>query len=77
MARERGVEYRERLVEICEVVKGPVSAECLARDVPGITAEAREIAGWHTEVVVKIPIDTALLVGRTRIHEHEDVNRNT
>ncbi len=35
MAKERGVEYRDRVVEICEVVKGPVSAECIARDVPG------------------------------------------
>ncbi|MCJ7831703.1 MAG: fructose-6-phosphate aldolase, partial [Dehalococcoidia bacterium] len=34
MAKERGVEYRDRVVEICEVVKGPVSAECIARDVP-------------------------------------------
>jgi transaldolase len=59
MAKERGVEYRQRVVEICEVVKGPVSAECLARDVPGIIAEAREIAGWHPAVVVKIPIDAA------------------
>ncbi len=37
MARDRSVEYRERAVEICEVVKDPVSAECVARDVPGIT----------------------------------------
>jgi transaldolase len=59
MAKERGVEYRQRVVEICEVVKGPVSAECIARDVPGIIAEAREVAGWHPGVVVKIPIDAA------------------
>lgn len=59
MAKERGVEYRQRVVEICEVVKGPVSAECIARDVPGIIAEAREVAGWHPDVVVKIPIDAA------------------
>jgi len=59
MAKERGVEYRQRVVEICEVVKGPVSAECIARDVPGIIAEAREVAGWHPDVVVKIPVDAA------------------
>ncbi len=59
MAKERGAEYKQRVVEICEVVKGPVSAECIARDVPGIIAEARQVAGWHPEVVVKIPIDAA------------------
>ena len=30
MAKEGGVSYRERVVEICEVVNGPVSAECLS-----------------------------------------------
>ncbi len=57
MAKEEGVTYRDRVVEICEVVDGPVSAECTARDVDGLLTEAREIAAWHDNVVVKIPID--------------------
>ena len=57
MAKEQGVSYRDRVVEICETVNGPVSAECPARDVDGLTSEAREIALWHPNVVVKIPID--------------------
>lgn len=67
MAKEQGVEYRQRVVEICEVVKGPVSAECIARDVPGIIAEAREVAGWHPDVVVKIPIDAAGLEATAKL----------
>jgi transaldolase len=59
MAREEGVEYKDRVIEICEVVQGPVSAECLSRDVPGLVEEAREIASWHPHVVVKIPVDEA------------------
>jgi transaldolase len=59
MAKESGVTYRERVVEICEVVKGPVSAECTSRDVAGLVEEARELASWHEHVVVKIPIDEA------------------
>ncbi len=59
MAKEKGdqVSYRDRVVEICETVNGPVSAECTARDLEGLKVEAREIAGWHENVVVKIPID--------------------
>src|ERR1700675_855753 len=59
MAKEKdqGVAYRDRVVEICEAVNGPVSAECVSRDLPGLLAEAREIATWHGHVVVKIPID--------------------
>ncbi len=59
MARESGVTYRDRVVEICEVVKGPVSAECLSRDATGLVEEARAVAAWHEHVVVKIPCDPA------------------
>lgn len=57
MAKESGVTYRERVIEICEMVKGPVSAECVSRDLAGLLEEARQIAAWHKHVVVKIPID--------------------
>jgi transaldolase len=57
MSREGGSTYRDRVVEICELVNGPVSAECTSRDVPGLLAEARDIATWHPQVIVKIPID--------------------
>jgi transaldolase len=57
MSKENGVTYRERVIEICEAVRGPVSAECTARDVPGLLKEARALASWHEHVVVKIPID--------------------
>jgi transaldolase len=57
MAKEKGVTYRDRVVEICEAVQGPVSAECVSRDLPSLLAEARDVATWHKHVVVKIPID--------------------
>jgi transaldolase len=57
MAKEGGVSYRDRVVEICELVKGPISAECTSRDVPGLLEEGRQIASWHKDVVVKIAID--------------------
>jgi len=59
MARESGVTYRDRVVEICEVVQGPVSAECVSRDVAGLLEEGRTIAKWHEHVVVKVPMDAA------------------
>jgi transaldolase len=52
-----GATYRDRVIEICEVVQGPVSAECTSRDVPGLLEEARTLANWHKHVVVKIPMD--------------------
>lgn len=67
MAREGGADYRDRVIEICEVVQGPVSAECVSRDVPGLLEEARRIASWHPQVVVKIPVDEAGLEATSRL----------
>lgn len=57
MARETGHTYRDRVVEICELVQGPVSAECTSRDVPGLVEEGRMLASWHKHVVVKVAMD--------------------
>ena len=52
-----GTDYRDVVLEICSIIDGPVSAECLAQDVKGLVEEARTIASWHPNVVVKIPLD--------------------
>jgi len=57
MAKESGINYRERVVEICQAVDGPISAECTSRDLEGLVNEARDVAAWHPNVVVKVPID--------------------
>jgi transaldolase len=57
MAKEHGITYKERVIEICETVRGPVSAECVSRDLDALLAEARDVATWHPQVIVKIPID--------------------
>ena len=52
-----GTDYRDVVLEICSIIDGPVSAECLAQDVKGLVQEAQNIASWHPNVVVKIPLD--------------------
>jgi len=52
-----GTDYRDVVLEICSLIDGPVSAECLAQDVDGLVEEARNISKWHPNVVVKIPLD--------------------
>lgn len=42
--------------EICEIVPGPVSLECLAADVEGIIDEARQLAKISENVVIKVPV---------------------
>ncbi len=59
LAKEGGVSYKQRILEIAEVVDGPISAECVTRTADELVVEARELASWHRNVVVKIPIDEA------------------
>jgi len=41
--------------QICRLVRGPVSAEVVATDAPGMIAEGRELAAIDEHVVVKVP----------------------
>jgi transaldolase len=50
------VKFKERVIEICELVQGPVSAEVTAVDYDGILEQAHDIATWHEHVVVKVPL---------------------
>jgi transaldolase len=54
IAKEK-VDYGKRLAEICEVVKGPVSAEVIALDFDGMMKEGRERAKIAPNIVVKLP----------------------
>jgi transaldolase len=55
VSREGKVDYRKLVEQICAIVPGPVSTEVLGRDVKTMVAEARDIAKWADNVVVKIP----------------------
>ena len=55
---KEGVDYADRLAEICEVVKGPVSAEVLATDADAMLAEARRRMEIAENIVIKLPCTT-------------------
>ena len=55
ISREGKVNYKKLVQEICSIVPGPVSTEVISQDTAGMLAEAREIAKWAKNVVVKIP----------------------
>src|SRR4030042_231168 len=55
VSKEGKVDYKQLVQKICSIVPGPVSTEVLSMDVAGMLAEARQIAQWAENVVVKIP----------------------
>jgi transaldolase len=54
MAKEKG-DYRQILKQICQAVKGPVSAEVVATDAAGMIREGRDLAAIDEHIVVKVP----------------------
>ena len=51
-----GRDFREVIVEICEVTDGPVSAEVIATDEAGMLEQGRALAALAPNVVVKLPL---------------------
>ncbi len=56
LVAKTGRPFREVIRDICEIVDGPISAEVFSTDAAGILKEARELATWHPNVVVKVPL---------------------
>src|SRR5215471_4792901 len=56
LVAKTGRKFRDVLVEICEVIKGPVSAEVVSQDHDGMMREARELAKIAPNIVVKCPL---------------------
>ena len=54
MAKEGG-DPRAILKEICQAVKGPVSAEVVATDAAGMISEGKNLATIDEHIVVKVP----------------------
>jgi transaldolase len=54
LAKEGG-DYKAILKKICQIVKGPTSAEVVATDADGMIREGRDLAAIDEHIVVKVP----------------------
>jgi transaldolase len=71
-----GRNIREVVTEITRLVDGPVSAEVIALDAPGMVREGRELAEIHPKnIVVKVPMTDEGLKA-TRIFSAEGIKTN-
>lgn len=55
VSKEGHKDYEAMVKEICTIVNGPVSAEVVVNDKEAMLSQARTIATWASNVVVKIP----------------------
>ena len=51
-----GRKFKDVIKEIVSNVDGPISAEVIALDAPGMIKEGRELAKIHKNIVVKLPM---------------------
>lgn len=56
LVAKAGRPFKEVLLEICDIVRGPVSAEVVATTHDEMVAEAREYAALRDNIVVKLPL---------------------
>jgi len=53
---KEGRVFREVLIEICNIVDGPISAEVVSLETDAMVKEGRELAKIHKNIVVKVPL---------------------
>ncbi len=75
VAKEGKIDFKERIAEICEIVKGDVSAEVTALDTKEMLKEGRALAKIASNVVVKCPLTWDGLKA-TRIFRDEGIKVN-
>lgn len=67
--------FEELLMEICELVDGPVNGEVVSLDAEGMVEEGRKLAAFHKNIVVKIPMTTEGLKA-VKILSSENIKTN-
>jgi transaldolase len=75
VAKEGDVDFKQHVAAICEIVKGPVSAECTSEDTEGMLREGREYSQIAPNVVIKCPLTRAGLKA-TKLLSSEGIKVN-
>ena len=75
VSKEGTADYEANIKEICSIIPGPISAEVLVEGVAPMIKQARQIAAWAPNVVIKVPATTeGLEVTSTLAQENIKVN---
>ena len=56
LVAKEGRIFRDALVEICNLVDGPISAEVVSLEADAMVKEGKELAKIHKNIVVKVPL---------------------
>lgn len=75
VAKEKRADFRDVIREISSIIDGPISAEVTSLDAAEMISQARDIATWSANVVIKVPI-TAAGLEATSVLSKENIKCN-
>ena len=75
LVAKAGKKFEDLIKEICQIVDGPISAEVVALDAPGMFQEGKKLAEIHRNVVVKVPLTEQGLIA-TKHFSKEGIKTN-
>jgi transaldolase len=77
MSNEKGgYSFKEKILEIVELVKNPVSVEVTEEDYQEMVQEAKIYSSWDEKIVIKIPMGIEGLKAVTQLEKCEGVKTN-
>jgi len=56
LAAKSGKNFKELILEITRIIDGPISAEVVSTKAEDMITEGEDIASWHKNIVVKVPL---------------------
>ena len=56
LIHKSGLDFKKTIIEISNLINGPVNAETVSVDTKGIVKEGKTMAAWAPNVTIKIPI---------------------
>lgn len=71
LVAKEGRDFKQVVLEICEIVDGPVSAEVMSLESGQMIKEAKELAKWHKNVIIKLPCTAEGLVAAKQLESDE------
>ena len=75
-SQKQSYNFNERILEICDLVKGPLSVEVIAENAADMLKEARTYASWNDQIVVKIPMSKEGLQVTSLLERKENIRVN-
>lgn len=55
LVAKEGKDFKEVVLQICEIVTGSISAEVISTEIDSMVREGLELSKWHKNVTVKLP----------------------